>query len=289
MGDIYIPIADILSDVGIRVGINSINEGWEYRSRSSGGFSSPPKGVWWHHTASTTSIENDLSWQINGCDDAPVGNATIARDGMVWPIAGGASNCAGKGGPASFSRGTVALDSGNTGGFQYEVANGGTGEAWPVAQIDAYFAASNAINAYCGNTPGDCISHHQWAPDRKIDPAKAESVEGPWRPRSINSSGTWNMDDIIAECFARAGQPSPGPGPGPGPGPIPPGGHDDMASVIKGDGGDSYYAWNGVTVTGIPGLEWVNWGVENGLYKNAEPIVYPQGFVDDLLAAQGER
>jgi hypothetical protein len=72
--------------------------------------------------------------------------------------------------------------------------------------------------------------------------------------------------------------------------PIPtPGDDDDMASVIKGDGSDTYYAWNGVVCNGIPGLEWVQWGVENGLYKNSDPIVYPQGFIDQLVAAQGER
>lgn len=67
-----------------------------------------------------------------------------------------------------------------------------------------------------------------------------------------------------------------------------------MATVIKGDGpspgpGDSYYAWNGVNLGGIPDLQWVQWGYEAGLYSNVDPIVYPQGFVDMLLAAQGER
>lgn len=62
-----------------------------------------------------------------------------------------------------------------------------------------------------------------------------------------------------------------------------------MATVIKGDASDSYYAWNGVSLAGIPGLDWVRWGVESGLYPSADPTVYPQSFVDELLAAQGER
>lgn len=62
-----------------------------------------------------------------------------------------------------------------------------------------------------------------------------------------------------------------------------------MATVIKGDASDSYYAWNGVSVSGIPGLDWVQRGVDNGLYRNADPVVYPQAEVDDLVANQGER
>jgi len=215
VGDIYLPIVDILTAAGVPTGVGSINEGWEYRARSTGGFSSLPKGVWWHHTASDTGIQNDLSWQIDGCDDAPVGNCTIDRDGVVWPVAGGASNCAGKGGPAYFSRGSVAVDSGNTGGFNIEVANNGVGQRWPQAQVDSFFATSNAINAYCGNIAEDLITHHVWAPDRKIDPARGGSVEGPWQPREINSSGTWELVDIQAECARRALGTEPEPEPEP--------------------------------------------------------------------------
>ena len=97
---------------------------------------------------------------INGSTDAPVGNMLFDRDGIVWPVAAGASNCAGKGGPARFSRGVIPLDQGNTHGWQIEAANNGVGEPWPQAQIDAYFAVSNALNARFGNQPGDVITHH---------------------------------------------------------------------------------------------------------------------------------
>lgn len=281
MGSLYYDWASILSNAGCRVGVNSINAGWERRARSSGGFSAVPLGIWWHHTASKTSVEGDLQWQCHSCPDNPVGNMLLDRNGVFWPVAGGASNCAGKGGPWSFSRGTVAKDSGNTGGVQIECANNGTGEAYPQAQIDAYFRGSNAINAFLGNQPTDIVSHRRWAPDRKIDPARNNVVQGPWQPRSETSSGTWNLDDMKAECAKRAGT-----SPGPGPGPLPPGGDDDMAVVIKGDGSDSYYAWNGVDIGGIPDLQWVQWGFEAGLYRNTDPILYPQGFIDMLLEAQ---
>lgn len=222
-GIYYTDLPDILRGAGVQVGVGSINAGWETRSRSSGGFPSVPLAVFWHHTASKTSVDNDLTWQCHTCPDKPVGNMLIDRTGKVWPVAAGASNCAGKGGPASFSRGTIPQDSGNTRGWQIEVANNGTGEQWPVAQIDAYFASSNALNARFGNDPADVITHHVWAPTRKIDPARAEAVQGPWQPASINSSGTWALDDIRYECSRRAGQ---------GPGPQPPGDDDDMIDGI---------------------------------------------------------
>ena len=86
-----------------------------------------------------------------------MGNLLLDRNGVVWPIAAGASNCAGKGGPSNFSRGTIPLDQGNTRGWQIEAANNGVGEAWPQAQIDSYFTVSNALNELFGNLPTDII------------------------------------------------------------------------------------------------------------------------------------
>lgn len=200
----YVEMLDVLAAAGCSVRENATTDGWQSRARSSGGFPAAPLGVWWHHTASSTSPANDLSWMIDGCDDAPVGNLLLDREGNYWPIAAGASNCAGKGGPWTFSRGTVPLDGGNTRGWQLEVANSGLGELWPSVQVDAYFRGSNALNLYVGNQPTDVITHQAWAPDRKIDPATAAAVQGPWQPGSCTSSGTWSLDDIAAECFRRA-------------------------------------------------------------------------------------
>jgi len=157
-------------------------------------------GVQWHHTASSTSPASDLSWMISGSSDRPLGNVLLDRDGAVWPVAAGAANTAGQGGPLGLSRGTIAANCANTASFAIEAANAGTGEPWPQVQIDAYFALSNALNAYFGNAPGDVFTHALGAgdgwTDRKIDPATAAAVQGPWKPRSINSSGTWNLDDM---------------------------------------------------------------------------------------------
>lgn len=236
MSGLYLTwLADELRAAGLTV---VETDGWQTRARSSGGFPETPLGVQWHHTASQTSPENDIHWQIYGCEDAPVGNMTLMRDGSIWLIAAGAANTAGKGGPLNLSRGQVPQDSGNTRTVAIEVANNGVGEPWPEVQVNSYFTASNAINARLGNLPSDVFSHalgsgNGWT-DRKIDPATADAVQGPWQPRSVNSSGTWSLDDIRAECLARAGQAPPTPGPTPEPPqPQPPSGDDWWSPLME--------------------------------------------------------
>jgi hypothetical protein len=209
MGSLYYTdMADLFRGAGLVVVEDGPCAGWQSRARSSGGFSSPPLGCQWHHTASKTSPESDVSWQTNGSDDAPIGNCTIMRDGSIWMVAAGAANTAGKGGPITFSRGTVPLDSGNSTTWAFEVANNGVGEAWPQVQIDAYFTASNVANKRFGNRPTDLMTHNGYCepscPGRKIDPATAAAVQGPWKPRSINSAGTWNQSDVRDEANRRA-------------------------------------------------------------------------------------
>jgi hypothetical protein len=102
------------------------------------------------------------------------------------------------------SRGTVPSDSMNTHAIGIEAANDGVGQLWPQAQIDAYFAINNALAAAYGLQPSDCATHNSYAPDRKIDPAVATSVEGPWMPSTVTSSGTWSVDDVRSEANLRA-------------------------------------------------------------------------------------
>lgn len=207
-GKYYVEAADWLRAVGLTV-VES--DDWQTRARSSGGFANPPLGCQWHHTASKTSPENDIAWQTEGSDDAPIGNATIMRDGSIWMVAAGGANTAGKGGPLRMSRGEVPLNSGNSTTWAWEVANDGVGEPWSEATINSYFLASNTMNRHFGNLPTDVFTHaigksscRGWT-DRKVDPARADAVQGPWRPRSVNSSGTWDLEDIRAECARRAG------------------------------------------------------------------------------------
>lgn len=248
MSGIYLTwLASELRAAGLTV-VDSGNgiDGWQTRARSSGGFPVTPLGVQWHHTASQTAPANDIRFQISGSSDSPIGNMTIMRDGSVWLVCAGAANTAGKGGPLTLSRGTIAADSANTRSVAIEVANNGVGEPWPQVQVDAFFAASNAINKRLGNLPTDVFSHalgtgNGWT-NRKIDPATASGVQGPWKPRSVNSSGTWSLDDIRAECSKRAGS-SPGPGPTPNP-PNPPDEDDDMIfdGLWRRDNDDAVFA-----------------------------------------------
>lgn len=237
MSGIYLVwIVDVLRGAGCIVQENGTTAGWQERARSSGGFPSMPLGVQWHHTASNTTPANDLGWMINGSDDAPIGNVLLDRNGHYWPIAAGASNTAGKGGPLAMSRGTIPLDSGNTRSFAIEAANNGVGEQWSAQMIDAYFRGSNAINRQLGNLPTDVFNHQTWAPTRKVDPATT-NVAGSWKPRSSTSSGTWNQDDVRSECSKRAGG-------APGPTPRPPQRKDDdvIDGLWKRDNHDAVFA-----------------------------------------------
>lgn len=195
-----IEMADVLRAAGLSV---VEVDGWETRARGSGGYQgSAPWCVMWHHTASNASPENDVSYIINA-EDAPIANLYLARDGAVWVCAAGASNTNGKGGPFEVSRGVVPLDRMNEYAVSIEAANGGTGEPWSEVQIDAFFRTSLALTDWLGLEPDDALGHFDWTPGRKIDPARAEAVEGPWKPRSVNSAGTWNLDDIRAELLRR--------------------------------------------------------------------------------------
>lgn len=221
MGAVYLTdLADVLRAAGLRV---VELDGWERRARSSGGYDGGPWCVMWHHTASSTSPANDAAYIATGAEAAPLANLLLARDGGVWVCAAGATNTNGSGGPLGMSRGVVPVDSMNTHAIGVEMANAGTGERWPQAQVDAAFTLSLALCAAYGLAPDDAAPHSEWAPGRKIDNAVAWAVEGPWQPSSINTSGSWSPDDLRAELRRRATS-SPTP-------PLPPIG-DEMEPVL---------------------------------------------------------
>jgi hypothetical protein len=284
MTGIYYPqLLDVLRAAGVKVAESSTTNGWQTRSRSSGGFPSTPLGIIWHHTASSTSPANDLAYMINGSPDGPVGNMLLDRTGTVWPIAAGAANTAGKGGPTTFSRGTVPLDQGNTRTWNIEAANNGVGEPWPQVQIDAYFAASNALSQLFGNLPTDIVGHAHYTPGRKIDPATAGAVLGPWRPRSINSSQTWNLDDMRAEATRRAGARPPDPTPEP-PTPTPPEQDDDMAAtfIIRNTAtGAVALVYGDGRLTGLAGPDLAGYAARFGDPIPTDPVVF------DDMASKG--
>jgi len=219
-------MADVLRRAGLTV---TEQEGWRTRARSSGGYKDgKPWCIMWHHAASSpgSSAENVANYASYGSDVAPVCNLVLGRDGAVIVCAAGATNTNGTGGPHAVSKGTIPADSMNTAAIGIEAVNTGVGEPWPVEQIDAYFTMTLALCAAYGLEPDDACTHAQWAPGRKIDPAVAAAVQGPWRPGSLNSSGTWSLMDIKAELRARATAPHP---PTPTP---PPNGDDEMLYYI---------------------------------------------------------
>jgi hypothetical protein len=195
-------LAQWLRDAGLTV---IEYEGWQTRARGSGGYSINPLCVMWHHTASGPSWDGqrDADYIATGDDDAPLANLYIRRDGTVYVIAAGATNTNGKGKSLTFSRGTVPTDGMNSHAVGVEMGNDGIGEFWPQEQIDAAFIVSNVINAMLGNIPRDLATHHEYAPDRKIDPARADAVLGPWRPPAVNGSGSWDVEAVRAEADRR--------------------------------------------------------------------------------------
>lgn len=199
-----------LADVCRAAGLEVVEvDGWQTRARGSGGYDgTAPWCVMWHHTASNTSPENDVGYICFGCPDAPVANLYLARDGVVWVCAAGATNTNGTGGPFMVSSGVVPADRMNEYAVSIEAANDGLGQVWPQVQIDAYFRLSLAVTNWLGLPPGDVCTHAAWT-TRKIDPARAEAVEGPWQPAGVNSSGTWSLDSIIDELWVRSEPPSP--------------------------------------------------------------------------------
>jgi len=216
-------------------------DGWESRARSSGGYEAGrPWCVMWHHTASKTSPANDVGYIVAGSDDAPIANLYLARDGVVYVCAAGATNTNGKGGPYRTSKGVVPLDQMNTHAVSIEAANDGVGETWPAAQIDAYFALSNTLTERLELQPADLCHHSAWAPTRKIDPARAEAVDGDWYPRETNSSGSWNLNDTQDEAERRAG-------PTPLPPPLPPMGDDMNRITCALDANGTIWIGDGIT------------------------------------------
>ena len=162
-----------------------------------------PLSVTWHHTASGGSQLGILRFELYKYDSAPGNNVNIAPDGTVYVLAVGSCYTNGKVTLRRFSRG---MGGNNATSFTMEIHNPGNGtKPYPQAQVDACFAVSNTVNRLSRNKPTDLATHHELAPDRKTDPATAAAVQGPWKPRSCTSSGTWHGDDIRGEAVRRAG------------------------------------------------------------------------------------
>ena len=222
--------------------------GWQTRGRSGGQPFAPgrPWCVMYHHTASgDQSLEQ---YHASGSPNAPVCNLDIASNGRVIVIAAGPTNTNGKGRDLRTSKGTVPADSMNSYALGIEFYNNGTGMPWPQRQIDVGFAVIANIQRHLGLQPTDLFTHHEYAPTRKVDPATALAVVGPWQPRPTTTSGTWNDDDLRAENAARYGGDAPEPEPEPE--------EDDMLMLAKGSDGSNWVIGSELTRLAVWPDDW---------------------------------
>ena len=246
-GEILHDLADVLRRAGQPV---REVDGWQQRQRGGSGYSqSGPIGIIVHHTASSSGWngEQDANFLTFQCDVKPMANLYLDRGGQWWVLAGGATNTNGSGGPW----GPIPLDSANSRVIGIEAGNNGVGEPWPDVMQDAYVAGVAALADAYRIEPGNVLSHQEWAPTRKVDPA------GPSRFGSINSSHTWDMDVFRAAVNEARG----GPGPVKPPPKPTPTTTNGKTYVVK--PGDSWWKITALTM-GDPGRNWRALAAANG-------------------------
>lgn len=205
-------------------------------------------GVIGHHDAIPATVADTWAASIpprwgGRRDDGPVGNGSLAHDGVVDLWAAGAANTAGKGGPLLGSRGVIPLDNGNRTTVSWEARNDGVGEPWTDAQVAAWPRLMAATLDWATHeTPGaplgagDVWSHSDasrgWT-NRKIDMAGPS----PWG--SVNRYGTWDMDLFRSDVHLLLNPPVP-------PVPEPDLEEDPVAFIAQAGNGD---VWIGDALT----------------------------------------
>jgi hypothetical protein len=187
-------MADVLRAGGVRV---METPGWQQRAYPKwGGFQQMPTHVMVHHTASKTTVANDLNYILSS-PLAPIGNLYLDRTGVVWMVAAGTAVTNGKGSSTPWNGG-VPDNEMNHWSIAIEAANDGIGEPWPKVQTDAYVALCAALCA-AYKIPTDHVrAHWEWAPGRKIDPA------GP-SPWAVGKQ-SWNMDKFRSDVVTHLSQ-----------------------------------------------------------------------------------
>jgi hypothetical protein len=109
----------------------------------------------------------------NGVAPGPIANLLLWRDGVFYAIADGKANHAGAGGPWGWLPASPPgqLSVANARLIGIEAVNSGVGELWAPEMIDAYERGNAAILRHIGQDVDRALTHHEWAPTRKIDPA----------------------------------------------------------------------------------------------------------------------
>lgn len=177
------------------------------------------EGVVVHHTASPqrSTLATNLAVVTNGNGVAPgpIANLLLWRDGTWYCITDGKANHAGAGGPWGWlpasPAGTLSVANARTVGI--EAVNDGVGEPWAAEMVLSYEIGVATILAWIGHGADRVLTHHEWAPSRKIDPA------GPTGGRIATLPGTrtWSGDAFRARVAGWLTPPAPTP-----PAPVPP-------------------------------------------------------------------
>lgn len=223
-------LPDVLRDAGLKA---VETNGWQTRGREFDAI----EGVVSHHTASppASTLTTNLMVVTTGNTVAPgpIANLLLWRDGTFYVIAAGKANHAGAGGPWGWlplsPPGQLSVANARTIGI--EAVNSGVGELWAPEMIDAYERGIAAILRHIGQGVDRALTHHEWAPTRKIDPAGPTGGLVAMLP----GSQTWDGNSWRARIAAHLTPPSPPvvvPHPSTIPPPIPQSSEDTVLKLI---------------------------------------------------------
>lgn len=154
-------LADVLRDAGLKV---IEHDGW--RQRGHGDFRDI-RGVLCHHTAGGGPDD----WRVvqYGRRDlaGPLAQLVLEKDGTYRVIAAGVCWHAGRGSHPGWP-----TNDANYHAIGIEAVSRGTPPwDWTPAQLDAYKRGSAAILRRLGRDSRDCVAHHEYSSEGKIDPA----------------------------------------------------------------------------------------------------------------------
>lgn len=193
-------LADVARGAGLRV---SECAGWRTRGREYGS----PQVVVCHHTAESRNSGDagGLGVVVHGRQGlpGPIANYYLSRSGIVYVVAAGVANNAGKG---NARRAGHPEWSGNSRTIGIEAANSGT-EPWPAKQYAAYVALVAAVCRRMGWSATRVVGHKEWSTTGKPDPSFGMDVFRANVARSVNATteeGELSAQDanrVIAEGY----------------------------------------------------------------------------------------
>lgn len=139
-----------------------LDPGWETRGNPS----FDPRGVVCHHTGPGSTAGLRVLVRAGRPDlNGPLCNVFLAKDGVAYVIAAGRANHAGAGGWQGLSNNSQVW------GIEAEHPGDRLTE-WPPVQVEAYERICAAMARLSGFGPEMCCAHFEWAPLRKVDPAR---------------------------------------------------------------------------------------------------------------------